>query len=271
MTRDELTALLDGWLAAAKFVDVAENGLQVEGKDDVRRVVCGVTANAALIDAAIAQGADAIVVHHGLVWGGGMRRLDGWLGARVRKLMKHDVSLYAYHLPLDAHPTLGNNVGLATALGLDERTPWGAYKGQTIGLRGVVAPQAFGAFVARVAAGVAVAVGGKGAPTTAAAPTASAIPAALPIAFGDDARVVRTVGVCTGGAADLLHAAIADRLDVYVTGEGAEWAQALAAETGVCFVAAGHHATERFGPRAVAAALVDAGVDATFVDVENPL
>lgn len=251
MHRDELHALLDRWLEPARFRDVGENGLQVEGRAEVRRVVCGVTANAALIDAALAAKADAIFVHHGLVWGGGIRKLTGWLGERVRKLMAGGVSLFAYHLPLDAHPRLGNNAGLADALGLGaEREPFGEYKGQLIGVMGELAggETSFSSLLERVRREV-------GEP---------------PFAFGDGARRVRTVGLCTGGAPDLLQEAADRGLDLFVTGEVTEWSKAVAEETGVAFVAAGHHNTERFGAQRVAAALQGEGLEARFVDVENP-
>jgi len=252
LTRRELGALLDELLEPAKFNDVAENGLQVEGRAEVRRVVCGVTANLALIDAAIASGADAIVVHHGLVWGGGIRRLDGWLKTRVERLMRHGISLFAYHLPLDAHPEIGNNAGLARALGVTQLEPFGRYKGQLIGLRGVLEPTAsLPGLVERARKGV---VGDNDAV----------------FAFGDRALARRTIGLCTGGAPDLLHDAVAAGLDVYVTGEVTEYVKAVAEESGTGFVALGHHASERFGARALAEHLCTRGVAATFVDVENP-
>lgn len=251
MHRDELLALLDRWLEPERFRDVGENGLQVEGKDEIERVVCGVTANAALIEAAIERKADAIFVHHGLVWGGGMRKLTGWLGARVRRLFEGGLSLFAYHLPLDAHPTLGNNAGLADALGVtEEREPFGEYRGQLIGAKGALegGPMTLADVVERVRANV-------GEP---------------PFVFGDLSREVRTVGLCTGGAPELLQAAVDEGLDLYVTGEVTEWSKAVAQETGVAFIAAGHHNSERFGAMRVAEALSAEGLEAVFVDVENP-
>lgn len=251
MHRRDLHALLDRWLEPARFRDVAENGLQVEGRDEVKRVVCGVTANAALIEAAIERGADAIFVHHGLVWGGGMRALTGWLGVRVRRLFEGGLSLFAYHLPLDAHPTLGNNAGLADALGVTrERVPFGEYKGQLIGVKGALegGPMTLADVVARVEERV-------GEP---------------PFVFGDLSRPIRQLGLCTGGAPELLQAAVDDGLDLYVTGEVTEWSKAVAQETGVAFIAAGHHNSERFGAMRVADALRAEGLEAEFVDVENP-
>jgi dinuclear metal center YbgI/SA1388 family protein len=251
MTRGDLGALLDEWLQPARFTDVAENGLQVEGNDVVTKVVTGVSANRAFIEQAIDVGADAIVVHHGLVWGGGIRRLDGWLKERVRLLLQHGINLFAYHLPLDAHPQFGNNAGLARALGLVATTPFGRYKGQLIGLQGALSPRAtLPGLVERARKNVT----GDG----------------VVHAFGDPKRELSSIGLCTGGAPDLLHEAVAAGLDVYVTGEVTEYVKAVADESGVCFVGLGHHATERFGPRALADALRTHGLDADFVDVENP-
>lgn len=249
MNRAALADLLNGWLQPGRFHDVAENGLQVEGRPEVTRVLTGVSANQALIDEAVRQGADAIFVHHGLVWGG-IRRLDGWLAKRVRTLLTHEISLFAYHLPLDAHPCLGNNAGLADALGIGvEREAFGAYKGQDIGAAGVLdEPCALDAFVERVRQKV-----------------------GPPLAvFGDPSRQIRRVGVCSGGAPDRLHEAIEKGLDLFVTGEVTEWVKAVAEESGVAFIAAGHHATERFGAQAVARALIQEGLTAAFFDVENP-
>ncbi len=251
MRRAAFTALLDELLQPSRFNDVGENGLQVEGKDDVTRVVCGVTANLALIDAAIAAGADAIVVHHGLVWGGGLRRLDGWLKTRVKRLFDAGINLYGYHLPLDAHPDFGNNAGLARALGVSELQPFGRYKGQLIGMQGRLDGLSLAELVTRARATVA----GDG----------------VLFAFGDDDKALSSIGLCTGGAPDLLHEAIGAGLDVYVTGEVTEYVKAVAEESGTAFVGLGHHASERFGPQGLCAALVARGIDATFIDVENPV
>jgi dinuclear metal center YbgI/SA1388 family protein len=249
MHRDALHDLLDDWFDPSGFDDVAENGLQVEGHDEIHRVVCGVTASQALIDRAVAAGADALFVHHGIVWGGGIRRLDGWLGHRVRTLMASEISLFAYHLPLDAHPTLGNNAGLAQALRVTvDPTPFGTYRGQPIGLRGRVDGVPFADLTRRVHDAV-------GEPRC---------------TFGDPTRRIDTIGLCTGGAPDLLYEAIEADLDCYVTGESTEWVMHVASESDVAFIAAGHHATERFGPQRVAEALTREGLDATFIDVPNP-
>ena len=252
MRRVDVTALLDTLLQPARFSDVAENGLQVEGTDTIERVVCGVTANLALIDAAIDVGAHAIVVHHGLVWGGGIRRLDGWLKTRVQRLLQAGINLYAYHLPLDAHQDVGNNVGLARALGVTDVVPFGRYKGQPIGCAGAFLPSlTLPQLVDRARQDVVGHANGIS-------------------AFGDPNRPLRSVGLCSGGAPDLLHEAIGLGLDVYVTGEVTEYVKAVAEESGTAFVALGHHATERFGPRALAATLCTSGLDARFIDIDNP-
>ena len=250
-TRGEFGALLEEWLQPTRFTDVAENGLQVEGAEVVTKVVTGVSANRALIEAAIDVGADAVVVHHGLVWGGGIRRLDGWLKERVRLLLQHRINLFAYHLPLDAHAELGNNAGLAHALGVVATTPFGRYKGQLIGVQGALSPRAtLPGLVERARKNVV----GDG----------------VVHAFGDPRRELSSIGLCTGGAPDLLHEAVDVGLDVYVTGEVTEYVKAIADESGVCFLGLGHHATERFGPRALADALRAQGFDAAFADVDNP-
>jgi dinuclear metal center YbgI/SA1388 family protein len=251
MHRDDVARLLDGWLEPGRFTDVAENGMQVEGRPEIDRVLCGVSASRALIDAAIAARADAIFVHHGLVWSGGIRKVHGWLKDRLSLLLTHGISLFAYHLPLDAHPTLGNNAGLADALGLaPTRAPFGRYKGQTIGLRGELPS------VTTLDGVVATATKSVGAPIA---------------AFGRHDRPIRTVALCTGGAPDLFTEAIDAKVDLYVTGEATEWVKSCADESGTAFLALGHHATERFGAQRVCAALVAAGLPSQFVDVENPV
>ena len=256
MQRQAFLEILNGLLQPQLFNDVGENGLQVEGADDIKTVVCGVTANLAFIDAAIERRADAIVVHHGLVWGGGIRRLDGWLMTRVRRLMDAGINLFAYHLPLDAHADVGNNAGLGRALGVVDPGPFGRFKGQSIGLKGRFAePLSLAALVTRAREEVV----GDG----------------VMFAFGDQQRPLETIGLCTGGAPDLIHEAINARLDVYVTGEVTEYVKAVAEESGTCFLGLGHHATERFGPRALAEHLATRlgpeGIEVSFVDVENPV
>lgn len=245
--RDDLARMLDGWLSPATFTDAAENGLQVEGKPDVERVVCGVTASRALLEAAIEVGADAVIVHHGLVWSGGLRRLDGWLGARVRLLFKADVSLFAYHLPLDAHPELGNNVQLARVLGW---VPGACLPQQPLVMLGQLAQTMSAGEVAR---------------------SVAARLAREPLLVGDPAKRIQSVAWCTGGGQGYFEDAIASGVDLFLSGEASEQTVHLARESGIPFLAAGHHATERYGIRALSDHLLQLGLSAEFIDHDNPV
>jgi dinuclear metal center YbgI/SA1388 family protein len=254
--RDVVT-FLDATLEADRFKDYAPNGLQVEGAPEIDTVVCGVSANAQLIDRAIELGADLIVVHHGLVWGAGVPRITGALAKRLGALLGHGISLAAYHLPLDKHARLGNNVGLADAIGLrlEQREWFGDVKGVALGLAGTWgAPITRAEAIARITQGI---LGDRGAPFV--------------FAHGPD--VVRKVGLCTGAASDLLEAASGFGCDVYVTGELAERAGELARELQITLIAAGHYATEVFGPTRVADELRMRfpSLNVHFVPVPTPL
>ena len=249
----EVVRFLDDTLEAAKFRDYAPNGLQVEGAMEVERVVTGVSASAELIGRAVELGADLIVVHHGLVWGGGITKITGPMRQRLKLLLGNDVSLAAYHLPLDKHARLGNNAGIADALGLDQRTAFGDVKGVALGLAGVVAPMSKGDAIARIGSAV-----------CAGAPPRFAFP------YGPES--VRRIGVCSGAASDLLEAAAAAGCDLFLTGELAERAGDLAKELQITLVAAGHVATEVFGPMRLADELrTHFAIDAQFVHVPSPL
>jgi dinuclear metal center YbgI/SA1388 family protein len=252
----DVIGYLDATLDIGKFRDYAPNGLQVEGAMEVDTVVTGVSASAELISRAIERGADLIVVHHGLVWGGGLTKIAGPLARRLQLLLGNEVSLAAYHLPLDAHPRLGNNVGLCDALGLDPaREPFGDVRGAPLGLAGGwSAPLSRDEAIGRIAAGV-----GKGAPPRFVFP------------YGPD--VVRRVGVCSGAASDLIEAAAGAGCDLYLTGELAERAGDLAKELQITLVAAGHYATEVFGPMRLADELRMRFpvLDAQFVPAPSPL
>jgi dinuclear metal center YbgI/SA1388 family protein len=251
----EVVGYLDETLEAARFRDYAPNGLQVEGSAEVERVVTGVSASAELISRAVEVGADLIVVHHGLIWGGGLASIAGPMRQRLKLLLGNDVSLAAYHLPLDKHARLGNNAGLADALGLDNRSAFGDVRGVALGLAGTfAAPLSKADAIARICAGVC-----NGAPPRFVFP------------YGPDA--VRKVGICSGAASDLLEAAAQAGCDLFLTGELAERAADLAKELQITLVAAGHVATEVFGPMRIADELRTAfpGLDARFIPVANPL
>ena len=245
--RSEVDRYLNDLLAPQGFRDYGPNGLQVEGKPEVHTLVSGVTASLALIDAAAARGADAILVHHGLFWRGQDGRVTGWLRARLAPLLAHGINLFAYHLPLDAHPELGNNAQFGARLGLQADARFGDQDLGFAAAAGALAtPAALQAAVQRVCERAAVLVPGDG-------------------------RALKRIGWCTGGAQGAFEAAIAAGVDAYVTGEISEPQAHIARETGVAFVACGHHATERFGAPAVGAHLAERfGLEHRFIDIENP-
>jgi len=249
----DVVGYLDTTLQIDQFRDFAPNGLQVEGAMEVECVVTGVSASAELIGRAIERRADLIVVHHGLIWGAGLNRIAGPLARRLQLLLGNDVSLAAYHLPLDKHARLGNNVGLCDALALGAtREPFGDVRGTMLGLAGTwAAPLTRDDAIARITAAV-----GK-----------------PPFVFPHGPPVVRKVGVCTGAASDLLEAAAAAGCDLYLTGELAERAGDLARELQVTLVAAGHYATEVFGPMRLADELRHrfGGLTVQFVPSPSPL
>ena len=238
----------DALLQPDKFRDYGPNGLQVEGDRDVQLLVSGVTASRALIEAAIDAQADAIVVHHGLFWRGQDGRVTGWMRERLRLLLTHGIHLFAYHLPLDAHPELGNNAQLARVLGLQAD---GRFGEQDLGFVGAGAQTWSGAQA--LADHVAATLGRS------------------VICVGDSDRPVSRVAWCTGGAQAYFEAAIAQGVDAFITGEMSEPQAHLARETGVAFLACGHHATERYGARALAAHVAQAlGLQHRFIEIDNP-
>lgn len=241
-----LRQTFDAVLQPEKFRDYGPNGLQVEGARPIRKLVSAVTASRALIEAAIAADADAIVVHHGLFWRGQDGRVTGWLRERLRLLLAHDIHLLAYHLPLDAHPELGNNAQLGRVLGWQADARFGE---QDLGFAGACDlpdAQALSAHVQSVLGRAVVCVPGDG-------------------------RRIRRVAWCTGGAQGHFEAAIAAAADAFITGEISEPQAHLAKETGVAFLACGHHATERYGAPAVAAHVAaQLGLAHTFIDIDNP-
>ena len=238
----------DALLQPEKFRDYGPNGLQVEGDRDVQRLVSGVTASRALIEAAIAAEADAIVVHHGLFWRGQDGRVTGWMRERLRLLLAHGIHLFAYHLPLDAHPELGNNAQLGRVLGLQAG---GRFGEQDLGFVGMGArpwadPQALADHVAQTLGRAVTCVGGH-------------------------ERPVQRVAWCTGGAQSYFEAAIAQGVDAFITGEISEPQAHLARETGVAFLACGHHATERYGAPALAEHVAqNLGLQHQFIEIDNP-
>lgn len=245
--RSEIDGYLSALLQTASFKDYGPNGVQVEGRNEVRKLVTGVTASRALIDAAIASGADAVLVHHGLFWRGHDGRITGWLKQRIARLLAHDISLYAYHLPLDAHAEFGNNAQFGARLGLTADARFGE---QSLGFIGtLVAPPSLDDLAARCQRVVGRSI--------------TAVPG--------DGRPLTRVAWCTGGAQSYFESAIAAGADAYITGEISEPQAHLARETGVAFIAVGHHASERYGVQALGAHLAATfAIEHAHIEIDNP-
>jgi dinuclear metal center YbgI/SA1388 family protein len=239
---------LDALLEPEQFKDYGPNGLQVEGDREVRLLVSGVTASRALIESAIEANADAILVHHGLFWRGQDGRVTGWMRERLRLLLTHGIHLFAYHLPLDAHAELGNNAQLGRVLGLRAD---GRFGEQNLGFIGQgdqtwATAHSLADHVARVLGRQVTCVSGH-------------------------ERPIRRVAWCTGGAQGYFESAVAAGADVFITGEISEPQAHLARETGVAFLACGHHASERYGAAAVGARIAqDLGLAHRFIEIDNP-
>lgn len=247
--RDDLTTHLNRLLDTDRFKDYGPNGLQVEGKSQIRKLVTGVTASQALIDAAVAAGADALLVHHGLFWRGQEGRVTGWMRQRLGSLITHDLNLLAYHLPLDAHPTLGNNAQWGERLGL---VADGRFGDQGLGFIGPVntpAPMTLKGLIQVVTEAL----------------------ERYPVVVPGDGRPLRRLAWCSGGAQNYFEQAIAAGADAFLTGEISEPQAHYARETGVAFLACGHHASERYGVQAVGRSLAQQfGIEHQFIDIDNP-
>ncbi len=246
-----LVSHLDRELAIAKFKDDSNNGLQVENSGRVTRVCLGVDATLPFFEKAAAAGADLVICHHGLSWGDSLKRITGLNRRLIGFLIEHDMALWACHLPLDAHPRLGNNARLAHALGLTRCQPAFIYHGQTIGVRGVL-PRAMS--FEQCQRRVQQAVGGG---------------AVRALPFGKS--TVRSVGIVSGGGASNIAEAVGHKLDVYLTGEPTLYAYNLAAQEKINALFAGHYATERFGVQAVGAWIKQrTGLPVSFVEMGIP-
>jgi len=252
MRLESLVAELDTLLEVDGIQDYCPNGLQVEGRSEVRRVVTAVSASRALFTRAVDHEADAILVHHGILWNGAEPpRLVGSFRERVRLLLEADISLLAYHLPLDRHPAVGNAAQLASRLGLESLEPFGNHGGQSVGVCGVF-PEAIDAetFFDRVAV----------------------VCNREPQVFEGNRRTISSVGIVTGAAEREYHQAVNAGLDAYITGEATEWVLHQAAEDGVHYLAAGHYATETFGVQALGRHLAaHFDLDVEFIDLPNPV
>ena len=246
MKTTELVQYLDDFLEASTFKDYAPNGLQVEGKSAISKVVTGVTACQALIDAAIKEKADAIIVHHGYFWKNEPVTITGMKQKRIQSLLGNEINLLGYHLPLDAHPTLGNNAMLGELWSLEDITP----EAGLVRLGRLSSPVSIEAFIETV---------GK---------TLDRMPLHLPGGQAD----IETVAWCSGGAQGYIEKAIEWGADVYISGEVSEQTTHQALENQIHYLAAGHHATERLGVKALGEHLSQAfDLEVIFVDIDNPV
>ncbi len=247
----ELLAYSNEYLQVSRFRDYCPNGLQVEGRARVQRLASGVTASQQLLDEAIAWGADAILVHHGYFWKGESAPLVGMKKRRLAALLRNDVSLLAYHLPLDAHPEVGNNACLGRLLGLAQSEPMDPVAPDAVGnVASFEEPRSAGQVVADLAR----------------------ITGRQPLHIGDPEQTVSRVAWCTGAAQSYIDQALAAGAELFITGEVSEPTVHTAREEGIQFVAAGHHATERFGVQALGEHLSGRfGIEHRYIEVDNPV
>jgi dinuclear metal center YbgI/SA1388 family protein len=246
-----LVAYLDEFLEARLGSDFGPNGLQVEGRSRVHKLVTGVSSCVQLFVRARAAGADAVLVHHGLFWEGQPRTLTGFRYRQVAELIDGGMSLIAYHLPLDRSPDVGNNALAARAFGLTGVEPFGEHGGLPIGCKG--------RFPETV-------------PPVRLIELCRSVFDQEPLAFLFGREAVATVGLISGGAQREVYRAIDEGLDAYVTGEASEWVMNVARDAGIHFLAAGHYATERLGVRALGEHLARRfGLEVEFIDVPNPV
>ena len=257
-----LTEFCDEYLSAPAFKDYAPNGLQVDGGRPIQRIVTGVTACEALIDAAIADNADAIMVHHGYFWKGEPAPITGMKGQRIRKLMQHGISLIGYHLPLDAHPRIGNNAKLAELLDMSIIGALYPTESHPVGNIATCTPQSAQSLITQITEAL-----GR-----------------LPLHFsahyqtsdtnqsdGQNDRLIERVGICTGGAQDMIEQAALMGCDAFISGEISERTTHIARELGIDYFACGHHATERGGIQALGELIAEQfGLPVTFIDIDNP-
>jgi dinuclear metal center YbgI/SA1388 family protein len=249
--RDEILSFCEELLDCGRFEDYGPNGLQVPGSESVERIVTGVSGNLDLLTAAVEAEAQMVLVHHGVLWDSGSRAISPPLAERLRVLLEGRVSLAAYHLPLDAHPEIGNNALLCEALGLQRSDPFGVVRGEPIGCVGrSPVPLAAAELLDRV----------------------EKVTGRAPLAYLEGEAEIASVGIVSGGGGDTLEEAAARGLDALLTGEPEEPSRAGARENAINFIAAGHHATETFGIRRLGELLAERfAVEHVFVDIPNPV
>jgi dinuclear metal center YbgI/SA1388 family protein len=246
----ELQAYLDDYLQVQLFDDYCPNGLQVQGRASIKRLATGVTASQRLLDAALEWGADAILVHHGYFWQGESPRVVGMKRRRLATLLQHDISLFAYHLPLDAHPELGNNARLGQLMGLQDVEPLHRIGGG-VGNVGLLSTRR---------------------PVRELVASLENITGRPALHIGDGELPVQRIAWCTGAAQSYIDAAVAAGAEVFITGEASEQTVHVAREEGIQFIAAGHHATERYGVQALGEHLeAHFSIQHRYFEIDNPV
>lgn len=251
MNNRKLANKLDQFLEIHQFKDYCPNGLQIEGREQVKKIITGVTANQALIDAAIEHNADAILVHHGFFWKGEAQQIVGMKYKRIKALIENGINLYAYHLPLDVHPELGNNKQLADLLEITDRRPLEPWDKRSVGRVGkfeeAVSPQALTETITQQLN-------------------------RAPLWIDGGKPEIKSIAWCTGGGQDYITIAAEQGIDAFISGEISERTTHIAKEMGIHYFAAGHHATERYGAKALGEWLAEEmGFDVTFIDIDNPV
>lgn len=249
INRDTLSKYLHDYLQVDDFTDLAPNGLQVEGKTVINKIITGVSASVELFNRAIREKADCVLVHHGIIWNFERPLYRGSYRERIRLLLENNINLYAYHLPLDAHPEIGNNAQIAKRLDLDRIEPFGEYKGQKIGMKGYIKS----AEKSKVFEKIETVMERK----------------CLIYPFGPD--TIESIAVISGGGHNDIVQATNERIDLFITGEVREFVMHYAKEEQINFISAGHYSTEKFGVRALGEYLAKKfNVESEFVDIPNP-
>ena len=252
MFRNELEQYLNNLLKPEQIKDYCPNGLQIQGKEEINKVVTGVTASQALIDAAIKQQADAILVHHGYFWKNEEQALTGIKYKRIKSLLDNDINLFAYHLPLDIHPELGNNAQLAKLFSIENIQPLEIGNPFSVAVKGNFEQQHSGDSLASLI-------------------NEKLSRQCLHIAPASNKKI-NTVAWCSGGGQDYIELAAAQGIDAFISGEVSEKTTHIAREMNIHFYAAGHHATERYGAKALGEYLQQQlGLNVEFVDIDNPV
>lgn len=252
MNRNKLEQYLDQLLQPAQIKDYAPNGMQIQGREVITKIVTGVTASQALIDKAIEEKADAILVHHGYFWKNESYVIRGMKHKRIKALLDHDINLFAYHLPLDIHPTLGNNAQLASLLSIEVTGPLELGNPLSVAMQGQLAQAFSGAELTELI-------------------NKQLKRICLHIAPVSN-KPIKTIAWCTGGGQDYIELAAEQGIDAFISGEVSEKTTHIAHEMDIHFFAAGHHATERYGVKALGEYLAKkCGIDVVFIDIDNPV